>query len=344
MQQMLLLSNHLVEMIKKKNMILSVVVPVYNVEKYLARCLESIVDQNLDSNLYEIIIVNDGSPDKSLEIANSFQEKYSNIKIISQENQGLSGARNAGIKHADGKYIYFIDSDDYIERNVFKQLLEIQELLDVDFLAFKASRTSLSDYKVDIDFNQQIDLKTLNNKVTNGIDFISKNNFLNGPWWYIFKSSLLKKSGLLFEKGRMVEDGIFTTELLLNCDRVLWLDIDIYRYFINENSIVKSKNEAHLIKLNNDFRFVIHKFQDLIKLAKEKKGDLDAINRLKSRQESYLFFLLVRLTKSSTSYKIIQEIIQEMKFLNVYPMKKFIGKDYNSKREKILTFIGPKNS
>ena len=320
-------------------MILSVIVPVYNVEKYLARCLESILDQDLDSNLYEVIIVNDGSPDRCLEIANSFQKKYNNILVVTQENGGVSSARNTGIKQAVGKYIYFIDPDDYIEKNVFKWLLEIQELYALDFLGFKTTHTILSDYNVKIDFDRNVIPQVQEKMVCNGVDFISNNNFLNGPWWYIFRKDLLDNNELLFEKGRMLEDGIFTVELLLNCNRALSLDVDIYRYFKHSNSIVNSKKKEHLTKLNDDFRFVIHKFEELLEIAKEKRGGFGTIKRLQCRQESFLFFLFVRLLKNGSSWKLTREIITEMKCLGIYPMMNFIGIDYYSKNEKILTFI-----
>ena len=90
----------------------SIVVPVYNVEAYLEKCLDSLVNQNFDN--YEVIIVNDGSTDKSKEIAQRYENKYSNVVLIDQKNKGLGGARNTGIEAVKGEYILFVDSDDYI--------------------------------------------------------------------------------------------------------------------------------------------------------------------------------------------------------------------------------------
>ena len=94
---------------------LSIVIPIYNVEKYLYTCLLSIMTQDIPLTDYEVILINDGSSDGSLVIAERFAAQYSNIRLISQENRGLSGARNRGIEEAQGEYIWFIDSDDYIE-------------------------------------------------------------------------------------------------------------------------------------------------------------------------------------------------------------------------------------
>ena len=90
-------------------MILSIIVPVYNVEKYLERCVDSLIDQNLDIEDYEIILVNDGSTDDSQKVAECLVDKYSNVSLYCQENRGLSGARNTGMRHAKGKYFLFVD-------------------------------------------------------------------------------------------------------------------------------------------------------------------------------------------------------------------------------------------
>ena len=96
---------------------LSIIVPIFNVELYLAKCLDSLVIQDIQKHEYEIIIINDGSTDSSKDIIKSYLKKYSNIRYIVQENQGLGGARNTGILNACGKYLMFVDSDDYIEKN-----------------------------------------------------------------------------------------------------------------------------------------------------------------------------------------------------------------------------------
>lgn len=115
---------------------LSLVIPMYNVELYIERCLNSCINQNLSPNEYEIIVINDGSKDNSLSIVEKIVQKYTNIHVISQINGGLSSARNTGLKNARGKYIWFIDSDDWIEPNVLKTLYDAASQNDVDILRF----------------------------------------------------------------------------------------------------------------------------------------------------------------------------------------------------------------
>ena len=115
---------------------LSIIVPVYNVENYLEKCLKSLLTQDIPINQYEIIIINDGSTDGSLAIAESYQNLYSNVRIFSQENKGLGGARNTGIKEAKGACLFFVDSDDYIQVNSLSALLNCFETEKLDVLRF----------------------------------------------------------------------------------------------------------------------------------------------------------------------------------------------------------------
>src|SRR5690606_37960744 len=115
---------------------LSVIIPVYNVEKYVAQCLDSVLDQNFEPNDYEIIVVNDGSTDGSLAIVQDYANKHKHIKLIDKKNGGVGSARNCGMDHAQGKYIYFIDSDDYLIPNCLNVLVDTCERHKLDVLTF----------------------------------------------------------------------------------------------------------------------------------------------------------------------------------------------------------------
>ncbi|MRT93419.1 glycosyltransferase [Ancylomarina sp. 16SWW S1-10-2] len=317
-------------------MLLSIIIPVYNGEKYLARCFDSLFNQDLDHRDYEVIVVNDGSSDSSLDIVNIYKSKYENLKIISQENQGQSAARNIGIREAKGEYLFFVDSDDYIAPLVLKNLINIAVISQLDFLGFSMTNTSSSNYKSIVDFSK---FNPDDIQVYDGLSYISNFNYYNTVWWYLFRRDILVITNLLFEEGKIIEDGIFTTELLLNCKRASYLDLNIYRYFINEDSIMHNKSKSHLAKISEDFKFIVHKFTNLIKLADRKGADSNAIKRLRARQESYVFFLFIRLLKDNVSFKEIKQFILEMDSINVYPLNNFIGLDYNSIKLKILTTI-----
>ena len=118
----------------------SIIVPVYNVEKYLSICLESILGQ--DYTDYEIIAVNDGSTDGSLEILNKYKQKTKRLVVLSQRNRGLGGARNTGIRNAQGEYLIFLDSDDYIDKSMLKETERVLSQYNLDILAFDGYRVT----------------------------------------------------------------------------------------------------------------------------------------------------------------------------------------------------------
>ena len=119
-----------------KEDLVSVIVPVYNMEKYLEKCLKSIIDQTYKK--IEIIIVNDGSTDSSIEICNKFKENDNRIKIITKKNAGLGMARNTGLENANGEYVYFIDSDDYIEETLIEDNIKLIKEYKLDIVTFGA--------------------------------------------------------------------------------------------------------------------------------------------------------------------------------------------------------------
>ena len=104
---------------------LTIVIPAYKVEKYIAKCIQSCLNQDVPEKEYEIVVVNDGTPDKSAIIAKEFAAKHANIKVIDQDNQGLSVARNTGIHYSKGDYIWFVDSDDYIADNCLARIIHL---------------------------------------------------------------------------------------------------------------------------------------------------------------------------------------------------------------------------
>ena len=152
---------------------LSVVVPLYNKEKYIDRCLKSLLAQEVSSADYEIIIVDDGSTDSSQSIAQEYAEKHLNIQLFCQQNQGAGAARNKGLELANGDYIYFLDADDYIASNVLKYLLEICEDHELEILGFNTIETE-DEYLPETSTQYPQDL-TL--EVMDGMTYIAGRNF-----------------------------------------------------------------------------------------------------------------------------------------------------------------------
>ncbi|RZJ66063.1 MAG: glycosyltransferase [Flavobacterium sp.] len=316
-------------------MLLSIIVPVYNVEKYLARCLDSLVDQDLLPDEFEIIVVNDGSPDGSLAIAEQYKAKYPQIKIVSQHNQGLSEARNTGVREAKGEYINFVDSDDYVERNVYGCLMSLVKKHDLDFLGFSATNTPESNYRATVDFSPYD--KSL--EVYTGLEFIAKHNYLANAWWYIVRKKLLDDTGLVFEKGRILEDGMHTSELLISAKRVAYVKLDIYRYFLNMVSIMTTTARKNSERMTNDSFFIIERFGKLVGMAREKGANPAALRRLRTIREAYLFFFFLRMVRGNAPFGEFSKVIAKMEKDGVWPMRDFFGVDYTSKQERLLSII-----
>lgn len=210
-------------------MILSIIIPAYNCKYSISKCLNSILDERYIDD-YEIIIVNDGSEDGTRQICENYQNKYSNIHLINKENGGVSSARNAGLDVAIGKYITFIDSDDYTESN---------------FIEYVISKLDKK-YEL-ILFNNDIIDKTGNIlNVDNcydsaNYDFIFKqilSQKLNQPWGKIFNSGIIKKYNLRFNtKISLGEDLEFLLRYYVNINSVVYWNDVLYHYVYTEGSL-----------------------------------------------------------------------------------------------------------
>ena len=162
---------------------LSIVVPLYNKEKYIERCLDSLLAQDLPSSEYEIIVVDDGSTDSSYSIASDYSEKHLNIKLFNQKNQGAGAARNKGLDLASGDYVYFLDADDYIASNVLNVLLTTGEKHQLEILGFKTIET-VDEYLPESNTQEREDFSL---EVMDGTGYIAKHGFRNEAWFSYFQ-------------------------------------------------------------------------------------------------------------------------------------------------------------
>lgn len=213
---------------------LSIIVPVYNVEKYLSTFLNSILHQLLNS--YELILIDDGSSDQSGKICDDFAKKNSNIFVIHKENEGVSIARNIGIYYSQGKYLCFLDSDDIVKENYFSEMLSLFNIANVDMVSCLYSTelypysSSFSRKKVTVENSKIMMHKLLNDK----------NNLKYGGylWCKVFKASIIKNKKIIFnENVKMWEDVLFVEEYLCNCRKIAFLNKDLYFYRKRQGSI-----------------------------------------------------------------------------------------------------------
>jgi glycosyltransferase involved in cell wall biosynthesis len=321
---------------KLKILKLSIVVPVYNAEKYLNRCIDSLLNQDLDDDDYEIIIIDDGSVDNSLAIAQKYLEVKSNITVFSQKNLGVSVARNRGIELAKGEFLYFIDSDDYIVSNILKSLIHYVEQSKLEILTFSSLSTTNSRLTRSTTENN----KNKSLKVETGIEYIGNMPYKNEIWWFLIRRDFLLKTGIEFVEGRWMEDAIFTARLFLKSSRMAHVNIDVHRHVVTPNSAMTSKEDKQYLRVIRDNANAAIEFESLIKGIDETNlGYENCVKRLTARRQSFVFFMMVRMLQSSIKLKEIRSIISQLQNVTAYPLNSFLGIDYNKSIYKILVVI-----
>lgn len=216
----------------------SVIIPVYNVEKYIRECVESVLNQTLDN--IEIIIVNDGTKDNSMEVIQDLCEENNNIIVINKENGGLSSARNEGLKYARGEYISFIDSDDYIESNFLEILYDRAKSEDLDITYCSYTRLYEDDR---IEKRKRKDI--LYDKCMSGVDFLYNQlvneDYFETAWSGIYKAKFFNEENIRFYENILHEDVDFTPKVLLVAEKVKLINNYGYIYRERENSITYGK-------------------------------------------------------------------------------------------------------
>ncbi|MEO1013292.1 MAG: glycosyltransferase [Bacteroidota bacterium] len=315
---------------------LSYVIPCYNMEKYLPECIDSLLNQNMDSADYEVIVVNDESKDSTLEIARKYAEKFPNVKIIDKKNAGVGAARNSGLDIASGKYIYFLDPDDYLARNVIPRLLEIMEMNNLDILTFRSHMFKKSAPKE----SANIDQVPHTIEVLDGISYIAQYKYKNEIWWFITNREFMVNSGIRFVEGRWMEDAILCTEIILASKRIALTELDVHRYRVLPTSAMRNKTPEHYKKVIYDNANAAHVFENIIEgIPEDHPKAKECVHRLKTRQQSFVFFLMVRLMKSDISVKKIPEMLDGFEKKGAYPLNNFLGKDYHGFNYAFLVFI-----
>lgn len=244
--------------------LVSIIVPVYNVEDYLSRCLYSLISGNMKDIIdTEVIIVDDGSTDTSFSICNEFKSRFYNlnIQVISQKNQGLSVARNTGMKVAKGKYIAFVDSDDFIDPIQFNLLVkEINnESLDIGIGRF-------------IYWGKESIIKTdaIRNDITGVDDGEKYLNFLRPEVWIkIYRREFIEQNNIRFVPNILFEDEIFNLHTMLKAKRVKQFNNVFYFYYQRANSITKQTDDKvrcfNYYCLAQEMIALKHEFNDLSK-------------------------------------------------------------------------------
>lgn len=252
----------------------SIVIPVYNVESYIRRCVESVLCQKCAD--VEIILVDDGSTDNSANICDEFAAKYKEVIVVHKNNGGLSDARNVGIEKASGKYVIFLDSDDYWESDFLKRL---NSFIDFDCDVFVIDAI-INELRV-LDHAKSLLLKKVGGKLFLK-ESLRQGKMPMAAWLYVYRLSFLKKNNLYFKINTLHEDEQFTPRALLLAKQVFYTGLNPYRYELRENSITMATDKRRNI---NDFFYSCQELEYLYKRETEK--DLSTL-LLDSLSEKYM--------------------------------------------------------
>ena len=230
---------------KKNSVLLSFIVPIYNAENYLMRCVESIRQQGFDESDYEIVLINDGSTDNSYKVAVDLARQHSNIRLLSQENKGQSSARNLGIQKSMGKYLLFVDADDYLINNSLRKIVRFSE---DNHLEIGMTQLSLMSKNGKI---EKLELPTtVENKIYDGNSLFKIFHPASACAVLILRK-FLQDQRLFFTEKIMHEDVLFITKAFLLSKRIFLFDETIYVYFWNSQStdrlVSQDKREKSLL-------------------------------------------------------------------------------------------------
>ena len=253
--------------------LISIIVPVYNVENYLKRCIESILNQTFWD--FELILVNDGSTDKSGNICDEYSMIDNRVKIIHKENGGLSSARNTGIKLAKGKYIGFVDSDDYINNMMYEILYKFIEMNDADIAICNYKKVS-----DDSILNKEVNWSKIGVEKFSNIEALEQIYEMNGPQFVTAWNKLYKKELFInckYPEGKINEDEFIAHKLLYNSDLIIYVNEKLYYYYLRENSIMNSK-------------FTIKRF-DAVYAYKDRVNFFREINQKRLQYKAEYFFI-----------------------------------------------------
>ena len=280
----------------------SFIVPVYNTEKYLKKCLDSLVNQTYKD--FEIIVVNDGSTDKSSSIISKYQKKYKNIIVIDKENEGLSMARNRGVQKSSGKYIIFVDSDDYVSNKLLEEV--DKKIDDSDILRFQIATEDEEYTKINEYHEEGFESMC-------GYDafrYLSSYHFVEPAWCYVIRKNYYIENKFSFKKGVYHEDFGLIPYVIYKARKVKSIDYIGYHYVQRNGSIMN----------NNDYKKTVKKAFDMLEQYKTMRLFAKNINRKNNLDDYFLSYISNSVIVKARELKKDEKkvYINELKKLNVF--------------------------
>lgn len=303
--------------------LISVIIPIYNVEKYLERCIVSLVKQEYFNDI-EVILVNDGSTDNSWKICDKYEEKYENLKVINKRNGGLSDARNTGLKYATGQYIFFLDSDDMVLDSFIKDMENIITRYEPDMICFKYTFEKENNI-----FKPYGNKKITQQTVNETIDDLLKVKMGNQICFNVYKKKLFED--VVFPLNRAYEDIATLYKLILKSKRIVKTQYSYYVYNItNVSSITQNST---LKNINDMYLSVNEQISDLEYYFNNNGISKRYLRYYKLDKYIYIYIKLKReVKKSHQSEQLLKEVEENIlrdcrvniDFIKYYNVKKYL--------------------
>tara|TARA_R110002020_G_scaffold279756_16_gene495558 strand:- start:511 stop:1494 length:984 start_codon:yes stop_codon:yes gene_type:complete len=293
----------------------TIIVPMYNVAGYLKTCIASILDQNLVDDTFEVLMIDDESPDNSRNIAEGLSKKYSFIKVISQENRGLGGARNTGIRNSCGKYILFLDADDKLMPHALNKLIQLSDKYNLDILEFGAEKENEAGEVI------ASITKTTQGEVYNGVQYCNNIKYMGSACNKLYALSYLKEYKLFFLEKIYGEDFEFNTRAFYYAKRVMATDIIGASFLQSSNSITRNNDQKKKDKYLSDYVKIL---ENLSAFSKDKLDNVNDTYFLQERLSLITINTFYFLFKNNYSYKkfkqVRKDLVQKKIFFTNYPV------------------------
>lgn len=292
---------------------LSIIIPMYNASQYIERCLNSIYHQGLNVNEFEVIVINDGSTDNSLEIVKDYLTSYKNIRFFSQKNSGQGAARNLGIKHATGEYILFLDSDDFLLPQSINKILSIVKHVSCDVINF-LMEVELPTGNVKESYLYHYDY----DKIYSGKELLLRTGInIGSACSSLYKRSFILQNNIFFPVDMKHEDVFFSYQIYTFASRVIFTKTHAYYYCWHPDSTDRNKSYENLklLQLSD-----ISQAYYLNKLSLDKRVNKELREHLKKISNSTLMSLFWSILRNS-SVLSKREFKEECRRRGLYPLK-----------------------
>lgn len=288
---------------------ISIIIPVYNVEKYIERCLNSVYQIPFNNKEFEIIVIDDESPDDSIKLVKEHFSKQTNLKIFSQSNKGLGGARNLGIQKSTGEYLVFLDADDQLTNNIV-ELLKIATTNNLDILEFGSLGKD--------EFNKTVYKKRNSSKIVmNGIEYYKNIRYMNSACNKLYRRDFLFENNLCFLDRIFIEDFEFNTRAFLKAKKVIASPIIGSHFYQTQDSITRNTNEEKGNKMLIDIFKVLEITKDLYNRNKNlSRNEIDQF--LMERMSFLNLTLIVQMIKQKKVEKDVNTLLEKLKSNQLY--------------------------